>query len=369
MPDRTTLPPLTVRAIRATPVEIPLNFVLGTSMGAVRAAPLLLIDLETEEGVTGRTYLFCYLRAAAPAIVSLLSEVERVVQGERVDPAALWAKLARRFTLIGVQGIVRMAMSGFDVACWDALGQAAKLPLAALLGAEPRAIPAYNSCGLGLMNDLGALAAEAEALLAGGFRALKLRLGYPTLAQDIAAVQAVRQRIGDSVALMVDYNQALVVDEALKRGRALDAENIYWLEEPIRHDDYAGAALLARELKTPVQIGENFSLTQAMAMALERKAADYVMPDLERIGGVTGWRQAAELATVNRVKMSSHLFPEVSAHLLAATPTCHFLEYVDWANVLVQEPLAIVDGHAVVTQRPGHGMVWDKVAVARYQFH
>lgn len=207
MPDRMTLPPLTVRAIQATPFEVPLNFVLGTSMGAVRAAPLLLIDLETEEGVTGRTYLFCYLRAAAPAIVSLLGEVERIVKGERVDPAALWwAKLARRFTLIGMQGIVRMAMSGFDTACWDALGQAAKLPLAALLGASPRPIQAYNSCGLGLMDDLGALAAEAETLLAGGFRALKLRLGYPTLVEDIAAVHAVRQRIGDTVALMVDYN-------------------------------------------------------------------------------------------------------------------------------------------------------------------
>src|SRR5512141_1991494 len=103
MPDRTILPPLTARAIRAVPVEIPLNFVLGTSMGAVRAAPLLLIDLETEEGVTGRTYLFCYLRAAAPAIMSLLSEVERVIKGDPVDPAALWAKLVRRFTLIGVQ--------------------------------------------------------------------------------------------------------------------------------------------------------------------------------------------------------------------------------------------------------------------------
>jgi mandelate racemase len=363
------MPKLTVRAIRATPVEIPLNFVLGTSMGAVRAAPLLLIDLETEEGVTGRTYLFCYLRAAAPAIVSLLGEVERVAKGERVDPAALWAKLARRFTLIGVQGIVRMAMSGFDTACWDALAVAAKLPLVSLLGAEPRPIPAYNSCGLGLMDDMGALAAEAEALLAGGFRALKLRLGYPTLRADIAAVHAVRQRIGDGVALMVDYNQALVVDEALARGRALDAENIYWLEEPIRHDDYAGAALLARALKVPIQIGENFSLAQAMAIAIEQKAADYVMPDLERIGGVTGWRQAADLAAVNHVKMSSHLFPEVSAHLLAATPTCHFLEYVDWANVLVEAPLAIVDGHAIVTQRPGHGMVWNSDAVARFRFH
>jgi mandelate racemase len=211
------------------------------------------------------------------------------------------------------------------------------------------------------------LADEAEKLLAGGFRAIKLRLGYPTLAEDIAAVHAVRNRIGNGVKLMVDYNQALSVEEALTRGRALDAEDIFWLEEPIRHDDYAGSAKLARELKVPIQIGENFSLPAAMSVALDAQAGDYVMPDLERIGGVTGWREAAAIAQSRNVKMSSHLFPEVSAHLLAATPTCHFLEYVDWADVLVEEPLAIVDGHAVVPSRPGSGMVWDKSAVARYR--
>jgi mandelate racemase len=291
-----------------------------------------------------------------------------VTTGSAVAPTELWATLARCFTLIGVQGIVRMAMAGFDVACWDALAIAAKLPLARMLGAELRPIPAYNSCGLGLMDDLGALAAEAEKLLAvGNFRAVKLRLGYPTLAGDLAAVRAVRKRIGDNVALMVDYNQALSVDEALARGHPLDVENITWLEEPIRHDDYAGAARLARELKTPIQIGENFSLPAAMTIAIEQNSFDYVMPDLERIGGVTGWRQAAELAAVNRVQMSSHLFPEVSAHLLAATPTCHFLEYVDWANVLVEEPLVIADGHAVIPQRPGNGMVWNRQAVERYR--
>ena len=127
---------------------------LGTSATAIRRAPLLLIDLETEEGITGRAYVFCYLRAAAPAIMSLLGEVERVVQGNRVVPAELWVMLTRRFTLIGVQGIVRMAMSGFDTACWDALAVAAGVPLATFLGAEPRPIPAYNSCGLGLGNCL-----------------------------------------------------------------------------------------------------------------------------------------------------------------------------------------------------------------------
>jgi len=362
------MPVLTLRAIRATPVEVPLNFVLGTSRGAFRWAPLLLIDMETEQGVTGRAYLFCYLRAAASAIMSLLGEVETVTKGDKIDPAALWAKLAGRFALIGVQGIVRMAMAGFDVACWDAVAVAAGQPLVRMLGAEPKPIPAYNSCGLGLMDDFGALAAEAEQLLAvGNFRAVKLRLGYPTLERDIAAVHAVRKRIGGDVHLMIDYNQVLSVDEALMRGRALDAEDIFWLEEPIRHDDYAGAAKLARELKVPIQIGENFSLPAAMAVAIEQKAADYVMPDLERIGGVTGWRQAAELAAVNHIKMSSHLFSEASAHLLAATPTSHFLEYVDWANVLVEEPLEIADGLAIVPERPGTGVIWDAAAVERYR--
>ena len=368
MPDQPLMPALTVRAIRATPVEVPPKFILGTSRGAFRQVPLLLIDLTTEEGVTGRSYLFCYLRAAAPAILSLLGEVETVTKGDKVDPAALWSKLAGRFALIGVQGIVRMAMAGFDVACWDAAAIAARLPLARMLGAAPKPIPAYNSCGLGLMDDPSMLAAEAEKLLAvGNFHAVKLRLGYATLEQDIAAVHAVRKRVGDDVHLMVDYNQALSVDEALVRGRVLDAEDIYWLEEPIRHDDYAGAARLARELKTPIQIGENFSLPAGMAAALEQAKPDYVMPDLERIGGVTGWRQAAELATADRIKMSSHLFPEVSAHLLAATPTGHYLEYVDWANVLVQEPLKIIDGQAIAPERLGHGMVWNTDAVEHYR--
>jgi mandelate racemase len=359
-------PALTVRAIHAVGVEVPMTYALGTSRAVIHSAPLLLIDVETEEGIVGHAYLFCYITGAAAAIANILEEVERVVKGDRVAPLDLWGKLARRFTLIGVQGIVRMALAGFDVACWDALAKAAGLPLAGLLGSAPRPIRAYNSCGLGLM-PTAALADEAEKLLAGGFAAIKLRLGYPTLKEDLAAVDAVRRRIPAAIMLMVDYNQALSVADALERGRALDDEGVYWLEEPIRHDDYAGNALLARELKVPIQIGENFSEASAMAAALAAGAADYVMPDLERIGGVTGWQRAASLAAANRIEMSSHLFPEVSAHLLAATPTCHWLEYVDWANAILAEPLRIVEGHAVTPERPGNGLSWDAAAVARYQ--
>ncbi len=359
-------PLLTMRAIRSIGVEVPMTYALGTSRGVITKAPLILIDLETEEGVTGRSYLWCYFPAAIPAIAKILEEVARVVEGERLAPAELWSKLAERFALIGVQGIVRMAMAGFDVAAWDALAIAAGWPLATLIGSKPKRIPAYNSCGLGLMAPQR-VADEAEKLLAGGFRAVKLRLGYPTLEDDLAALHAVKKRLGSEIAVMVDYNQALSLAQALERGRALDQEGIYWLEEPIRHDDYAGNATLARELKTPIQIGENFSESAAMAVALAAGAADYVMPDLERVGGVTGWLRAAALAATHRVEMSSHLFPEVSAHLLAATPTAHFLEYVDWADKILAEPLEIVDGFAVVPQRPGNGLIWDAKAAEKYR--
>ncbi len=360
------LPLLTFRAIHATAVEVPTTYALGTSRGVITKAPLLLIDLETEEGIVGRSYLWSYFPAAAAAIAKMLEEVARVVDGERLAPAELWRKLSERFALIGVQGTVRMAMAGFDVAAWDALAIAAGWPLATLLGSTPKRVPAYNSCGLGLMPpDL--LAQEAEKLLAGGFRAVKLRLGYPTLKEDLVALHAVKKRLGNEIAVMVDYNQALTLAQALERGRALDQEGIYWLEEPIRHDDYAGYATLVRELKTPIQIGENFSESSAMAAALAAGAADYVMPDLERIGGVTGWLRAAALAATHRIEMSSHLYPEVSAHLLAATPTCHFLEYMDWADKILAEPLKIVDGFALAPQRPGNGLAWDMAAVEKYR--
>jgi mandelate racemase len=359
-------PRLTVRAVRATAVEVPMNHVLGTSQAVVRAAPLLLIDVETEEGITGHAYLFCYLVPAAVAIASFVAEVERLEKGRPIEPAVAWTRLARRFTLIGVQGPVRMAMAGFDVACWDALARAAGKPLATFVGGKPRPIPAYNSCGLGLMEPK-ALAREAVELLEGGFRAMKLRLGHPTLEQDLEALRAVRGAVGAEVEVLVDYNQALSEEEALRRGLALQERGVGWLEEPIRHDDYRASARLAEALEMPVQIGENFSTPHALEEAIAARACDLVMPDLERIGGVTGWLRAAAIAHAARMPMSSHLFPEVSVHLLCATPTAHKLEYVDWASVLVQTPMRIANGEALPSTTPGNGLDWNTEAIARHR--
>jgi mandelate racemase len=295
-------PRLTVRGVRTVAVELPMTFALGTSAATIRSAPLLLIDLDTDEGVTGRSYLFCYRPSGARAIADVLEDAVGLVKGAAAAPVAIAALLNRRFALIGVTGVVRMALAGLDCALWDALAMAAGLPLASLVGGAPRPVRSYNSNGLGLMGP-EAVADEASKLLEQGFRAVKLRLGYDTLEADLAATRAVRRSLPDETALMVDYNQALTRAEAVRRGRALEAEGVYWLEEPIRHDDYAGNAAIAREIAVPLQIGENFNGPQAMAEALAAEACDYVMPDLARIGGVTGWTEAAGLAAARGVEI------------------------------------------------------------------
>ncbi len=361
------LPALTIRGLRTRAVRVPMRRPLGTSGGTITQAPLVLVDLDTDEGVPGRAYLFAYSEVGARALRQLLAGIAEMVRGDEVAPVAVGKKLQARFTLLGREGLPLMAMAGLDVALWDALARAAGLPLARLLGGEPRPVPAYNSNGLGL-DAPEKVADEAVALLAEGFHAVKLRLGRKSAAEDLRAARAVRAKIPSDALLMTDFNQALSVAEALAQGRALEGEGVYWIEEPVRHDDYTGAARIAREIATPVQIGENFLGTRAMAAAIAAGAADYVMPDLARIGGVTGFLRAAALADAAGLEMSSHLYPEVSAHLLAVAPTAHFLEYVDWAATILARPLLVSDGQAQPSIAPGVGLDWNDEAVSRFAF-
>jgi mandelate racemase len=357
---------LTLRKVQTRGVRVPLKFVLGTSAAVVTKVPLLLIDLATEQGLTGRAYLFCYTPSGARAVAGHIHEAVDLVKGRPTTPIDLMQTLHRRFALLGVTGTVRMALSALDMALWDAMAQAADRPLAALLGASLQPLPAYDSRGLGLMED-AKLADEAERLLEKGMKAVKLRLGHESLAQDMAALEAVRRRIGTGVEIMVDYNQALTTVEAMKRCQALEEHGLSWIEEPIAHEDYRSYARLAREIQTPIQIGENFNGPEGALDAIKAEACDLVMPDVARIGGVTGWMSAAGIAAAAGIPMSSHLMPEISAQLLCATPTRHWLEYVDWAEAFLQEPLRIVDGMAVPSAASGSGLQWDEERLARLE--
>ena len=361
-----TISKLTLRAVRARAVAAPMKRPLATSTGTVSVAPLLLVDLQTEAGIVGRSYLFGIGQHNLAPLKALVEAMAEMVKGDAVAPFEIEKKLRARYTLLGVHNIVLFTMAGIDMAAWDALGQALGQPLVRLLGGAPRPVPAYNSKGLGILPPRK-LAKEAEELVKEGFWAVKLRLGRPRAEDDLEALRAVRKAVGGNVTLMVDFNQALTVSEALRRGRMIDDEGgVAWIEEPVRADDFAGCARVAREVATPIQLGENFMGPEQMAQALAAGASDYVMPDAQRIGGVTGWLRAAALAQGAGLEMSSHLFPEASCHLLAVTPTCHWLEYVDWADPVLEEPLAHQVGHVLVRERPGLGLRWNEKAVKRY---
>jgi mandelate racemase len=354
-----------IRRFNARPVIVPLNLSLQTSTGAVAKAPLVLIDCETDQGVRGHAYLFSITPSALKPLTAMVAEMSDLVAGDELLPFEIERKLTQRFTLLGLAGLQRLAQSGIDMAAWDALARARGLPLARLLGGAPKPVRAYNSKGLGIMPAAAAVD-EAHKLLAEGFSAAKIRLGRPDAREDLDVVRAVRKAVGDGVTLMCDFNQALSVAEAIRRGEMLDDEGLLWIEEPIRHDDYAGCARIADALRTPVQIGENFDGAFSMQSTLAAEACDFVMPDVQRIGGVTGWLRAAALAHAAGIEMSTHLFSEVSAHLLCVTPTAHWLEYVDWADAVLASRLTIKDGFVLPSEAPGNGIAWDEDAVAKY---
>jgi mandelate racemase len=354
-----------IRALRARPVLVPFRRPPVSASGGIPAAALVLIDLETDADVTGRAYVFGFAAWTLRPIVGCLEAMLEMIRGDALAPLEIEAKLRARLTLLDTPGLVGLALAGIDMAAWDAQARVHGVPLVTLLGGVPGAVPAYNSTGLWI-GPVEGLADEAEALLAEGFTAVKLRLGRDDFAQDLAAVRAVRRRIGEQATLMCDFNQRLTVQEAIRRGRALDDEGLAWIEEPVRHDDYEGYARIAAEVRTPIQTGENLTDTFELAQAIAARSLDLVMPDVQRIGGVTGWLRAAALAHAHGIEMSSHLFPEFSVHVLGVTPTRHWLEFMDWATPVLAEPLRVQDGLARVPDRPGAGLAWDEDAVRRY---
>ena len=357
---------LTLKSVRARPVIVPLRRPVVSKVGLFRDWPLILIDLYTNEGVVGHSYLEPYLKQSVRYIVPAIEDLAEAAKGQPLAPFDIYRRGMGSLHLIGREGVSLIAVSGLDMAVWDALAKAADMPLAVFLGGTVGPVPAYNSNGLWL-TPVDKLAAEAAALVAeGGFTGLKLRLGRETLADDLAAIAAVREAAGSTVKLMCDFNQGLSLGDALVRCHALDEQGLYWFEEPTTYDNIPGYAQLARELTTPVQLGENFYGPRMLYQAVLARAGDYVMPDLMRIGGVTGWLRAGAITSAAGIPMSTHLYPEIAAHLMRVTDTAHWLEWQDWADPILSEPFQLKDGYLMVPDKPGQGIEWNEKAVAEF---
>ncbi len=360
---------LTFKSVRARPVVLKLKRPVVARIATITEWPLILIDLQTEEGVVGRSYLEPYLIKAMRYLIPALHDLGSIFKGRRIAPLELYDSARKSLHFVGYEGLSMIAASGLDMASWDALAKAAGLPLCVLLGGSVGPVKSYNSNGLWL-REPEALAAEAVELRdEGGFTGLKLRLGRERVADDLATIAAVRKAVGDDMHLMVDFNQGLNLAEALQRCHMIDDLGLTWIEEPIVYDNLDGFAQLTAELKTPIQIGENFYGPRELQKALQKKACDLVMPDFMRIGGVTGWVRAAAIAGAAGVPMSTHLYPEVAAHMMRVTETAHWLEWQDWADPVLQRPYDVKDGLVHIPDVPGVGLVWDENVVAANQVH
>lgn len=358
-----SVPQLTVHSLRVRGVDVPLVRPLMTSSGTIPSAPLVLIDLLTNEGITGHSYVFTYTSAALKPVVELLAHLETVIAGRCVAPVAIEQRFQQLFRLLGPQGLTGIAMAGIDMAAWDALAQACGLPLVRLLGGEIRPIPAYASLGMGSAERI---AQEAEEVVEQGFQAVKFKVGFPSVQTDLEVIRAVRSAVGKEITLMVDYNQFLSIAQAQQRLRLLDEEGLCWIEEPTRADDYAGHAQIRQEAKTPIQLGENWWGLPDMTKSIAAGASDLVMLDVMKIGGVTGWLRGSALAASAGLQLSSHIFPEISAHLLAISPTAHWLEHLDLAASVLQEPVVVNQGQVTPSSQPGTGISWQEEMVQRF---
>jgi mandelate racemase len=353
----------TIRELRVRAVRVPMAEPHRTASGTIVESPLVLVDVTADDGIVGHAYVFCYATLALVPMARLVKNLEPLIAGQPLAPLAIGELLAKRFRLLGPEGLTGMAMAAVDLALWDALARAHGVPLARLLGAQPRPVPAYGAIGYdGAAGSAKVAAQWAER----GFRGVKAKIGYPTVREDVEVVRAIRSEVGDAMTIMVDYNQSLSPTEAIERVSALDGEGLAWVEEPTLAEDHRGHARVAAAVRTPIQAGENWWGPEDFARAIDAGASDLMMADAMKVGGVTGWMRTAALAHAHGIRLSSHLFVEVSAHLLCATPTAHWLEYMQWFDPIVREPLRIADGCAVPGERPGSGIEWNEDAVRRY---
>jgi mandelate racemase len=351
-----------IRSVKARAVVAPISRPVKNAFGVIEAAPLVLIDVTTDQGITGRSYIFAYAKLTLAPLVHLIDEIGRDLTGRAIAPFDLMAAMDAKFRLLGWQGLVGMAVSGLDMAFHDALGQAAGRPLAELLGGSPRPIRAYDSYGV---VDPTADEKDLKRSLDQGFRGIKIKGGDGDAANDERMVKGVRKLVGPDIALMIDFNQSLDPAEAISRIARLAPYDLHWVEEPVAQENLQGLAAVRRESSISIQAGENWWFPRGFAEAIAAGASDFIMPDLMKVGGVTGWMRVAAQAEAASIPMSSHLFAEASAHMLAVTPTAHWLEVLDLGRAILAEPLQIVDG-SVTARGTGLGLSWNEAAVAKY---
>lgn len=347
------------------PIEPP---ILTVILGQIISADCVLTFLDTDEGLVGEGLVFSINNRRLGVIHEMIRNLEDLVVG--LDPrqgGSLNARAWKELNFVGYEGVSIVGLAAVDNALWDLRGKAAGLNVAHLIGACRAAVPCYASGGLWLDSSIDALQRQAADFVARGFRAMKTRVGPHAPEQMVARVRAVREAVGPDVALMVDANQQMTVKQAIRIGRMMEELNLTWFEEPVICHDHEGEAQVTAALDTPIASGETVYTHRGVLRMLEARAADVIMPDLQRMGGPSEFLKAGHLCEAHHVPCSSHLFPEMSLALLAGLPGGSYLEHMPWFERIYRERIELdANGDAIVPDRPGWGFSFDPEAIRRY---
>jgi L-alanine-DL-glutamate epimerase-like enolase superfamily enzyme len=317
---------------------------------------MLFVEIQTASGHQGLGLSYSK-RAGGPAQFAHAREIAPAVLGEDPnDIAKLWDKLCWAGASVGRSGVSTQAIGAFDVALWDLKAKRAGLSLAKLLGAQRDSVRCYNTSGGFLHTPLDQLLVNASASIAQGIGGIKLKVGQPDCALDIQRVAAVRQHLGDQVPIMVDANQQWDRPTAQRMCRTLEAFKLVWIEEPLDAYDHEGHAALAAQFDTPIATGEMLTSAGEHWDLIRHRAADYLMPDAPRVGGITPFLKVAALAEHAGVMLAPHFAMELHVHLAAAYKTEPWVEHFEWLEPLFNERIEIHNGRMLVPTRTGLGV-------------
>lgn len=317
---------------------------------------MLFVELQTEQGHEGLGLSYSK-RAGGPGQFAHAREIAPNLIGEDPnDIARLWDKLCWAGASAGRSGLSTQAIGAFDVALWDVKARRANLSLAKLLGAHRESVRCYNTSGGFLHTPIDQLKVNAAASVARGIGGIKLKVGQPDGRIDMLRVQAVREHLGDGVPLMVDANQQWDRPTAQRMCRALEGFNLVWIEEPLDAYDHEGHAALAQQFDTPIATGEMLTSAGEHWDLIRHLAADYLMPDGPRVGGITPFLKVVGLAHHAGLMLAPHFAMELHVHLAAAYPTEPWVEHFEWLEPLFNERIEIANGRMLVPTRPGLGL-------------
>ncbi|NQV58281.1 MAG: mandelate racemase/muconate lactonizing enzyme family protein [Alphaproteobacteria bacterium] len=357
-----------ITQLRTQRVQIPFDKPFRTAIHRVESVACVLLQVDTDEGLVGEGLVWCMGTQRLAVLDAMIhSLADKVVGRDPHEHAGLWEEMWRDVNFFGHKGITLFGIAAIDMALWDLVGKAHGLSLCRLLGQSRDRVRAYHSGGLWVSLSIDELQAEAKDFLAQGYRAMKMRLGKASVAEDIERVAAVREAIGPDIDLMADANQGFTVNHAIRMGRALEPYNLVWFEEPVQAYDLAGSARVAAEIDTPIASGETEYARYGFRDMLERQSADVLMPDLERVGGITEFVKVAHMADAFDIPISPHLYTEQCLQLCGALSNIKYSEMMPWFGPLYNEAMELVDGDLLVPDRPGLGFTFNPDAIGRYR--